>query len=200
VALVARGASGYCPVTDALGRHIDEDAYDTHHALAGSRGVNVDESITISKSAEELYQLWKELETLPQYIPELASVTRLDERRSRWEVIGPGGRTSTWDAETYNDVPNELIAWRTIGRADVVSAGSVHFTPLQGSAETQVRVRFQYDPPGGKASSALAWLLGKEPGQLVRDFLRRFKATLETGEVPTTEGQPRGQQSVLNYQ
>jgi uncharacterized membrane protein len=200
VALVARGATGYCPVTDALGRHADEDAYDSRRALAGSGGVNVEESITISKPGDELYRIWRDLDTLPRYIPELASVTRLDDTRSRWEVKGPGGRTATWEAEVFNDVPNETIAWRTVGLPDVVSAGSVRFTPVAGRPETQVHVRLQYDPPGGKAGASLAWLFGRAPGQLIRDFLRRFKASLESGEVPTTEGQPRGRQSMLNYQ
>jgi uncharacterized membrane protein len=153
-AMVARGASGYCPVTDALGRHEFEDAYDTRRALGGSRGVNVEESITISRSADELYRIWRELETLPQYIPELTSVSRLDDTRSRWEAKGPGGKTVTWEAEVFNDVPNEIIAWRTVGHPDVVSAGSVHFTGVPGRPETQVTVRLQYNPPGGRPAPA----------------------------------------------
>ena len=200
VALVARGASGYCPVTDALGRHAYDDAYDTRQALAGARGVNVEESITINKPADELYRLWRDVESLPRYIPELTSVTRVDDTRSHWEAKGPGGYAASWDAEMFNDVPNESIAWRTVGHPDVVSAGSVHFTPVAGREETQILVRLQYDPPGGKAGAGMAWLFGRAPGQMIRHFLRRFKASLETGEVPTTDGQPRGRQSILNYQ
>jgi uncharacterized membrane protein len=37
-------------------------------------------------------------------------------------------------------------------------------------------------------------MLGHEPNQTVREDLRRFKQLLETGEVPTTKGQPRGAQ------
>jgi uncharacterized membrane protein len=183
-----------------MGRHSYEGAYDSREALAGSAGINVDESITISKPADELYRLWRDLESLPQYIPQLISITKIDERRSRWEAKGPAGKTVTWEAEVFNDVPNELIAWRTVGVPEVVSAGSVRFVPVAGRAETQVHVRFQYDPPGGKAGASLAWLFGDAAGQMVRDFLRRFKSSLESGEIPTTEGQPRGRQSILNYQ
>jgi uncharacterized membrane protein len=56
-----------------------------------------------------------------------------------------------------------------------------------------VRVRLQYDPPAGRLGAAVAWLLGNEPSQQIREDLRRFKQLLETGEVPTTKGQPRGQ-------
>jgi uncharacterized membrane protein len=104
-----------------------------------------------------------------------------------------------WDAEIVNEVPDHLIAWRTTGRPDVVSAGSVRFVPVKGRAETEVHVRLQYEHPAGKSAAAIAWLFGREPGQLVRDALRRFKSFMEAGEVPTNVGQPRGRQSMLNY-
>ncbi len=56
-----------------------------------------------------------------------------------------------------------------------------------------MRVKLQYDAPGGKMGSAVAWLFGHEPSQQIREDLRRFKQLLEAGEVPTTKGQPRGQ-------
>jgi hypothetical protein len=34
---------------------------------------------------------------------------------------------------------------------------------------------------------------------VIREDLRRFKQLMETGEVPTIKGQPRGRQSMLNY-
>ena len=60
-------------------------------------------------------------------------------------------------------------------------------------------MQLQYDPPAGKLGAAVAWLLGHEPSQQIREDLRRFKQLMETGEVPTTAGQPRGKQSILNY-
>jgi uncharacterized membrane protein len=57
----------------------------------------------------------------------------------------------------------------------------------------------QYNPPGGKVGAAVAWMLGHDPAATVLEDLRRFKQLLETGEVPTTKGQPRGRQSRLNY-
>ena len=50
----------------------------------------------------------------------------------------------------------------------------------------------QYAPPGGKVAALVAKLFGEEPRQQIPQELRRFKAILETGEVPTTEGQPAG--------
>ena len=45
----------------------------------------------------------------------------------------------------------------------------------------------------------VAWAFGEEPGQQIHADLLRMKQLLETGEVPTIKGQPRGTQSILNY-
>jgi uncharacterized membrane protein len=55
-----------------------------------------------------------------------------------------------------------------------------------------VRLVIDWTPPGGKAGAAAARLLRKIPEHQVREDLRRFKNVIETGEVPTTEGQPSG--------
>jgi uncharacterized membrane protein len=114
-------------------------------------------------------------------------------------VKAPAGRTVQWDAEIINEIPGEVIGWRTLAGADVISAGSVRFAPLAVGRGTEVRVRMQYDPPAGKIGAAVAWMLGHDPASTVREDLRRFKQLMETGEVPTIQGQPRGKQSMLNY-
>ena len=43
----------------------------------------------------------------------------LDERRSHWKAKAPLGAAVEWDAEITADVPNELIAWRSVEGAGV---------------------------------------------------------------------------------
>jgi uncharacterized membrane protein len=195
--LIARGATGHCYVYSATG--VNTADYDTRTALAGPRGVNVDEAVTIGRPAAELYARWRRLEDLPKYMSHLVSVTPIDQRRSRWVAKAPAGRTVEWEAEIINEIPNELIAWRTIGESRVVSAGSVHFKSAPGSRGTEVRVRLRYEPPGGKAGATIAWILGHEPSQTILEDLRRFRQLMETGEKPTTEGQPHGRRSMLRF-
>jgi uncharacterized membrane protein len=85
-----------------------------------------------------------------------------------------------------------LLAWRTTERSPVACAGSVHFQAGPRGRGTVVRIKLQYDPPAGKVGAALAWAFGASPAQVIREGLRRFKQLMETGEIPTTEGQPRG--------
>jgi uncharacterized membrane protein len=195
-ALMYRGATGYCPMYAATGINTAED---TRTRLSGSRGVNVEEVVTIHASAAELYVFWRSLELLPRFMKHLVLVTQVDSCHSHWVAKGPAGRRIEWDAEIINEIAGELIAWRTLPGSQLVSAGSVMFKRAAGGRGTEVRVRLQYDPPAGKVGATVAWLLGHEPSQAIREDLRRFKQLMEAGEVPTIEGQPRGKRSMLNY-
>ncbi|HEY5812255.1 MAG TPA: hypothetical protein VIT23_06355, partial [Terrimicrobiaceae bacterium] len=63
--------------------------------------------------------------------------------------------------------------------ADVQSAGSVHFDPVNGDEVTRVRVSLEYLPPAGKAGAFLAHLLGAAPDQQLENDLGRFKERME---------------------
>jgi uncharacterized membrane protein len=196
-ALMYRGATGYCPMYAATGINTAGD--ETRARLAGPRGVKVEEVVTIYASAAELYIFWRNLELLPRFMKHLVSVKQVDASRSHWVAKAPAGRRIEWDAEIINEIPGELIAWRTLPGSQLVSAGSVMFKRVAADRGTEVRVRLQYDPPAGKLGATVAWLLGHEPSQAIREDLRRFKQLMEAGEVPTIDGQPRGKRSVLNY-
>ena len=185
VSLVARGVSGYCPVSDAVGR----DATDTREALGGSRGIHVRESITIARPVGELYALWRAQSSLPDLMPHIERIDTLPEGRSHWVVRGPGGVRLEWDAEIINDIPNELVAWKSIAGADVVSAGSVRFTPTRRGG-VELRVHLQYAPPAGKTGAWVATLMGANPARQIREDLRRLKQQLEAGELPRARRDP----------
>jgi uncharacterized membrane protein len=197
-ALMVRGATGHCPVYEATGINTNQRS-NTREALAGSRGIHVDEAVTINQPPEKLYDFWRNFENLPRLVDALESVQQIDARHSHWVAKGPGGRRVEWDAEIINEIPNERIGWRTLDGAEVISAGSVHFKALAPGRGTEVRVHMQYEPPAGRVGAAVAWLMGKEPSQTIREELRHFKMLMEAGEIATTMGQPRGVQSMFNY-
>ncbi len=190
--LLQRGATGHCHVYGAFGVNTAGTGEDTRNALGGPRGTVVEESVTINRPIEELYRFWRNLENLPQFMHHLESVERVTDTLSRWRAKGPGDKVVEWNAEIINEVPNQVIGWRSIEGSDVVSAGSVNFDDAGPGRGTRVRVRLQYSPPGGKVGAALARLVGRDAASEIREDLRRFKRLLETGELPTTKGQPRG--------
>lgn len=191
-ALLFRGVSGHCPVNARIGRNTATD--DTRAALSGSRGVHVKESVTIDRPLPELYAFWRKLENLPRFMDHLEAVTTIGPDRSHWVAKGPAGMRVEWDAEINNEVENQVIGWRSLPGSQVTSAGSVNFDAAGPDRGTRITVHLQYEPLGGKLGSWLAKLFGEEPSQQVHEDLRRLKRILETGEVPTTEGQPSGRE------
>jgi uncharacterized membrane protein len=165
---------------------------ETRARLGGARGTGVEESVAINRGADELFEFWRNLELLPMVMPQLASVEIVGHRRSHWIAKGPAGWRTEWYADIINEIPNQLLAWRTVEGSELVSAGSVHFEHGPVGRGTVVRVKLQYDPPGGRLGAAFAWAFGDDPSHVIREGLRRFKQLMETGEIPTTEGQPRG--------
>ena len=182
-ALIQRGLTGYCHVYNALGFDSSAARDDTRRALGGSAGVNVSECVTIARPIDELYRFWRNLENLPRTMQHLASVERLTETISHWRAKGPAGLTVEWDAEIINEVPNQVIGWRSLEGADVVSAGSVNFDE-EGEGLTRVTVRLQYSPPGGKAGAAFAQLFGRDAATEIREDLRRFRDQVQTTGIP----------------
>lgn len=190
--LLQRGATGHCHVYQALGVNTALTGSDTRAALGGTAGINVEESVTINRSPGELYRFWRDLENLPRFMRHLESVERITETLSRWRAKGPGGKRVEWNAEIINEIPDRLIGWKSIEGSDVVSAGSVNFEDAGPERGTRVRVRLQYSPPGGKVGAAVAKLMGRDAATEIHEDLRQFKQLIETGEVATTKGQPRG--------
>jgi uncharacterized membrane protein len=158
--------------------------------LQGS--IHVEQSVTICRPPEEVYRFWRDFENLPRFMQHLKEVEVLGGNRSRWVARGPAGSSVTWEAEIINEKENELIAWQTRDGSDVPNAGSVRFLPLDWGKRTEVKVTLNYDPPAGRLGAAVAGLFGEAPQQQLRDDLHRLRQVLETGEIATTEGQPRG--------
>jgi uncharacterized membrane protein len=188
-ALLHRGSTGHCNVYEALGIN---SANGRDKEVPVARDVHVEKSITINASPDELYAFWRQFENLPRFMNHLESVSSLGFNRWHWVAKGPAGTRVEWDAEIYNEKPNEMIAWRSLEGSDITNAGSVHFEPAPGERGTQVKVILNYNAPAGKLSALVAKLFGQEPGQMIEEDLRRLKQVLETGEIATVEGQPSG--------
>ena len=180
--LIARGASGWCPVTAAFDPDAQNDTEITRRHLSGPRGILLEDKITVYCPVSEAYAYWRNLENLPVFMDHLEEVRVIDRFHSHWVARGPLGVRVEWDAEIINDIPPSLLSWKSVGHSDVVSAGSVRFRPL-GDSATHVQLKLQYDPPAGKLGATVARLLGDDPQLQVAEDLRRFKQLLESGEA-----------------
>ena len=145
-------------------------------------GIQIRRSVTIERPVDEVYDYFRNFESLPAFMEHLESVKVFDEKRSHWTAKGPMGTSVEWDAEIISDEPNELISWRSVNNPDIETAGSVRFVPVGGD-KTLFRVSMQYLPPAGAVGTAVAKLLGEDPEEQIKSDLRRFKHLLESGLV-----------------
>ena len=191
VRLIRRGATGHCAMYHALNvTTADEDRKTFTHPF--HQHIRVHKTVTVAKPVEEVYAFWRQLDNLPLFMEHLESVTITGEKTSHWVARAPRNQKVEWDAEIINEIPGELIAWRSTEGADIPNAGSVRFETLPAGRGTRVTVNLEYDPPAGILGAIIAKMFGEEPNQQVRDDLRRFKNLMEAGEIPTVEGQPQG--------
>ncbi len=163
-------------------------------AVGLTPNIQVEKTVTIDRPASELYNYWRNLTNLPNFMKHLKSVTNKNEAGtvSHWVANAPLDLNVEWDAEIIADEPDHLIAWNALGNADINNCGLVRFQPATGNRGTQVKVVLEYQPPGGALTNAIAKLFGESPQEQIGDELNRFKQLMETGEIATTTGQPKG--------
>jgi uncharacterized membrane protein len=187
VALAARRAStGHRILPQAL----------TQRASDAVAPAPIETAVTIGRPAAELYAFWRRFENLPQFMRHLDQVTDLGGGRSHWVGKSPLGFSVEWDAETVEDRPDQLISWRSLPGAQIHNAGTVFFDEAAAGRGTTVRVSMELasaHPVGQAVGKVLAPMTERQ----VTEDLRRFKQLMETGEIPTTDGQTHGARSFL---
>lgn len=171
-----RGKTGHCDLYEAMG-------VDTVHTR--NSGLHIEKVVTIGMPPQQVYEFWRNLENLPQFMKHIESVQVTGERSSHWKAAGPGGLTAEWDAEMMEDMPGQQISWHSVGSATVPNKGTVEFKQAPGNRGTEVRVSIDYYPPGGAAGRGAAKAAHGINAQQLEEDLKRLKQILEVGEETT---------------
>ncbi len=174
-----------------LGRSLKEGV----EAARRERGIPVEHSLAVNRSPAECYRFWRRFDNLPRFMKHVESI-ECEGNRSHWVVRAPGG-TVEWDAEIVEDRPDDRIRWRSVEGSDVETYGWVRFEPGPQGRGCTVHVCLRYDPPGGALGAFFARLFGENPERQIREDMRHFKQVIETGEIPTTQGQPTGSRGLI---
>ncbi|MFD6289651.1 SRPBCC family protein [Streptomyces sp. NPDC060205] len=190
-----RGLGRTVTATAAVSAVTVTDVYAAVTRTRRSTPMELTASTTVTRPPDEAYTLWRALERLPEFMVHLDVVRVTGPRTSHWQASAPFGTTVEWDAEITQDVPGELLAWRSVDGADIDNSGEVRFVPAPGGQGTEIRVSLRYELPGGPLGKAAARYFGEEPHQQLDDDLRRFKQIAETGEVVRSEGAPGGKKA-----
>jgi uncharacterized membrane protein len=153
-------------------------------------------SLLINCTPQQAYRFWRDFENLPRFMNRLETVTVLDDRRSRWVALGPLNRRIKWDTEITGERENEYISWRSLPGSDIQVDGSVEFREAPANRGTLISAYLEFRPIKGTGGT-LAKFLSKGASFAIRQDLRRFEALIETGEIPTIEGQSHGRRDFV---
>jgi uncharacterized membrane protein len=153
------------------------------------RAVDIQKTLHIEAPIGQVYAFWSNYENFPLFMSHVREVEDLGNGRSRWSVSGPGGVPIEWNASLTQQIPNEVIAWRSEAGSMLENAGVIRFTPSGNG--TRVDLRFCYHPPAGGAGQAVIELLGSDPRTQLNQDLGRMKALLEA----TTRSESHGKES-----
>ena len=190
VALALTAFAGVAAIGALRGGTPGRERADGEGALAASEP-EMERSITIGKTADELRQRWLDPGTLPQIMAAFATVQAIGDGRTHWTLSGPLGRHYEWEAETIDDRAGDRVGWCSLPHAAIPNEGWIRFRPAPADRGTVMSLRLRFDPPGGALGDAAIALFGTTSVGLAADWaLHRFKSLVETGEIPTTERQP----------
>lgn len=154
----------------------------------------VGKTVTINRSRQELYEVWRDFTRFPDFMENVRKVEKLDANRSRWTIKAPGGTEVELVTRITEAHPGEVIAWQSEPDSEIETEGRVEFRDAPPGRGTIVQLTIRYDPPGDLPGRIVAKLLQREPAIQARRDLRRFKQLMETGEV-TTNASPSGRKS-----
>jgi uncharacterized membrane protein len=120
-------------------------------------------SVIVQANAEELYALWRDVESAPKWQEQITSVRQTGDVTSHW-IMESDGQKIEWDSEILADEPGKRIAWRSIA-GDSSNAGDVIFDPAPGDRGTLVTVLQEFRI--GKIANAWETVVGRNPKQSV---------------------------------
>jgi len=157
----------------------------------------VQRTLTIRRTPQDLYAFWRDVENTPRYIPLVQSVRKIDEKKSHWIATSPTGQRLEWDVEITQDQPGRLMVWQVSGnKAMLGEGGRISFREAPRQRGTIVTLEVDFVGRKGLQNTLEIPVLGRVTGLFLESWiletLRRFKALMETGEVPTLAGQPTG--------
>lgn len=137
-------------------------------------------SIAVDRPPADVYQFWKDFNNFPRVMSHIDSVNiigpwRPGERHARFSSGG-----LLWDVEIVNDIPYELISWRSVEGCPVKTEGEVAMESRRGWHDTIVSISVLYQPPLGSRGVEFAEKFGQNPSSEMARALRNMKNILES--------------------
>lgn len=74
----------------------------------------IEKRIEVECPRTVVYDQWTQFELFPQFMDGVTNVTQVGNKRLHWKAQ-IGGKEKEWDAEIFEQLPDERIAWRSMG-------------------------------------------------------------------------------------
>lgn len=131
-------------------------------------------SVTIGKTPEEIFAFVRNFKNFSKF----------------WK------RNKDWNIQIVSFTTNKVLVCEVIEDKPTKSIFAFLFEPDVAGKGTVVSLKIVYENAAARVADIAQKLVGEDLHTLANVNLRRLKAYLETGEVPTTEGQPNGKEEI----
>jgi uncharacterized membrane protein len=133
----------------------------------------IEKSIEVEVPVTTVYNQWTQFEEFPRFMEGVEEIKQLGEKKLHWKAE-IGGKHKEWDAEIFEQIPDQRIAWRSMTGAK--NSGMVNFFPI-GTDATRITLSLNYEPEGAmeKLGDAMGLVSGRVEGDL-----QRFKDFIES--------------------
>jgi uncharacterized membrane protein len=132
----------------------------------------IEKSIETDVPVQAAYNQWTQFEEFPKFMEGVKEVRQLDDKRLHWKAQ-VAGKEKEWDAEIVQQIPDQVIAWRSTSGAS--NAGEVRFDKAP-AGKTRITLVLTYEPEG--AVERVGDALGSVSRRVEGD-LKRFKEFIE---------------------
>lgn len=142
--------------------------------------VPFERQLIVDQPPEFVYEFWRNSENLAVYLPRVRDVKQLQQNLTRWQLKLTDTLRVEWTAELLEEVPEELLVWRTRNPSDLYHEGWVEFEPLREGRSTRVTIRVYLLAPGGGAGAKLVEQLRDSSRRFFTEELQRAREVLES--------------------
>lgn len=145
---------------------------------SGHRRIHrIDQTVDVACPVRTCYDQWTQFEQFPSFMDGVEQVEQTDDTHLHW-VANVAGKRREWDAEILEQVPDEVISWRSTSGA--LNNGSVQFEPHDTGCRIHLIMTYGVEDWTEKLADAIGILSAKVHGDL-----KRFKHFIEERQVQT---------------
>jgi uncharacterized membrane protein len=152
----------------------------SHNGAVTAHHVDVETELIVEMPCQEVFDVWRNFENLPQFMEHLKKVEVMDEKRSTWEILLPGNMGSmSWVSELEKDDQGKEIKWKSEKGSFFETFGGIKFQEL-GPDKTKLQVKIAYKTPEGIMSESMGKLWIPLLEEMIVEDIHNFKKYMET--------------------